>query len=146
MIYDFSKEWDCNQFDVKVEMDKRLKKKVEYKAKSKKRSLSINAYLHVLICYFAIEYGETKEYVKNHFYKKCANRDIFSTTFQNKKQGYERGILRSSSDLTDKEMSLSIERFKDYSAKEAGILLPPADNKEFLEHCMNEIEKHAQYI
>jgi hypothetical protein len=145
MIYNFANEFDIQKHDIHIERAKRLKKKVRSETISEKRSLSINAYLHVLIQYFACEYGETTKYVKQKLYKDI-NRDIYYIEYKNKKQGYSRDELRSSADLTDKEMALSIERFKDYAAKEAGIFLPPADNKEFLAHCMNEIEKHKQYI
>ena len=146
MNYNLKNDFEYQKLQTAIERDRKLEKIVEYKTKSKKRSLSINAYLHVLINYFAVEYGETAEYVKEQIYKIAANRFMFIIKYENKKQNYFRTGLRSSSDLTDKEMSLSIERFKDWAAKEAGIFLPPADNKEFLAHCMNEIEKHKQYI
>jgi len=71
---------------------------------------------------------------------------MYLIKFENKKQGYSRDELRSSANLSDAEMSLSIERFKIWASKEAGILLPSSDQKEFLEHCMNEIEKNKYYI
>lgn len=146
MRYDLSKDWDCEKLDIAIERDKRLKKIVEYKVPSKKRSLKINAYLHVLIQYFACEYGETTEYVKDSIYKKIVNDEIYVSEYKNIKQDYTRQNIRSSADLTDAEMALSIERFKNYAAKEAGILLPASDQREFLEHCMNEIEKNRYYI
>lgn len=146
MIFNFKKDWDVQRFNIKVDIDKELGKRVRYERISQKRSLKINAYLHVLIGYFASEYGETKEYVKAEIYKKQSNLEMFAIEFENKKQGYKRAELRSSADLTDAEMALSIERFKIYSLKEAGILLPNSDQKEFLEHCLQEIENNKYYI
>jgi hypothetical protein len=145
MKYNLKNDFEYEKLILRVKRDRELKNTVEYSKPNKKRSLSINAYLHVLIQYFAVEYGETTRYVKKEIYKDI-NRDIYYIEFKNKKQGYSRDELRSSADLTDAEMALSIERFKNYAAKEAGILLPSSDQKEFLEHCMSEIEKNKYYI
>lgn len=146
MKYNLAKEIDKQKLNTVIERDKRLGKSVEYKTLSKKRSLSINAYLHVLINYYAVEYGETADYIKTEIYKKTVNPGIYVSIYQNNKQGYTRQKIRSSADLSDKEMALSIDRFRNYAAKEAGMFLPPPDNKEFLDYCMNEIEKHKQYL
>lgn len=101
-----------------------------------KRTLPQNRYLHLLFTWFAIEYGESADYVKQYFYKQVANPDIFLTQFVNVKTGEVREDWKSTKDLSVDEMRVSIERFRDWASKEAEIYLPSADERDFL----NEIE------
>lgn len=41
------------------------------------RSIKQNKYLHLLLGFFASEYGETIDYVKEQYFKLAANRSIF---------------------------------------------------------------------
>ena len=122
------------------------KKRIEQKELRGKRTTPQNAYLHLLLNYFAIEYGETLKFTKHDIFKVWVNPEIFKTTRKNPKNGNTRDDWRSSADLDPKEMTLAIERFKDFAQSKLGIRLPEAGEQEFLDHIKNEIDKHKQYL
>ena len=109
------------------------------------RTLSQNAYLHVCIGCVALELGETIEYVKQYYFKRACNADIFTSTKFDKVLGYEVDTIRSSSDLTKEEMSIAIDRFIAWSA-EHGIYIPSPDEKEILFALEGEIERNKRYL
>jgi hypothetical protein len=43
-------------------------------------------------------------------------------------------------------MHLTIERFRDWASREAGIYLPAPNEDRFLEHIQNELDKYGQWI
>lgn len=118
---------------------------VEVKVKRSMRSLSQNSYLHVLISFFALEYGCSTEEAKIDYYKRLCNRDLFVRHKRNK-QGKEISTVRSSSELTTDEMSLSITRFRNWSSAEGGIYLPSADEHNYLTYCQQQIENNKDYL
>jgi len=100
-------------------------------------------YAHVLFAYFAIEYGETAEYIKQFFFKQVVNKEIFKTEHINTVTGVARVEWRSINDLDTKELTIAIDRFRDYASKEAGIYLPEPHEEEFLRSCEVEISKNT---
>jgi len=146
MIYNFENEIDCIKAMDKLKWFISKKKRIEQTEKRGKRTTPQNSYFHLLINYFALEYGETFEYTKKDIFKKYVNPDIFKTERKNPVSGKVREEWRSSSDLNTKEMTDSIERFKNWSAKKAGIRLPEANEQQFLDHIQNEIDKNKQYL
>ena len=52
------------------------------------RSIKQNKYLHLLLGFFASEYGETIEYVKEQYFKLAANRSIFLRERDDKLAGH----------------------------------------------------------
>lgn len=119
---------------------------VELREIRKDRTLSQNSYLHLLLSYFAMEYGDTLDYVKEEIFKKKVNKEIFKGEFVNRKTGEVRVGWRSSSALDTKEMTLAIDRFRDYSVKEADIYLPRPDEKDFLKEAEVQVDLVKQYI
>jgi hypothetical protein len=146
MIYNFENEIDCIKAMDKLKWFISNKKRIEQTEKRGKRTTPQNAYFHLLINYFAIEYGETFEFTKQEIFKIYVNTAIFKTTRKNPRTGKVRDEWRSSADLDTKEMTTAIERFKDWSATKAGIKLPEATDQAFLDHVQNEIDKHKQYL
>lgn len=118
---------------------------VEVKKKHTKRTLAQNSYLHVLLGYFASEFGYTLEEVKWEFFKKLCNKDIFARKRTNKR-GQEIEYLRSSSDLDKQEMTTAIERFRNYSSSECGLYLPEPNESEMLFFAQQVIEQNREYI
>jgi hypothetical protein len=139
MIYNLSinheKEQAITRFKYLLDNDK----KVELKVKHPKKSVSHNSYAHLLFSWFALEYGETMEYVKQEIFKKLVNPAIFKTEFVNEKSGEVREALRSFADLDSGETTIAIDKFRTWSSKEAGIYLPEPNDMAFLE----EIEKQV---
>lgn len=144
MTLDLSNILDMERFDRKVRQCKERRCVVEITEKTL-RTLRQNSYLHLILGYFAIEYGETIEYVKQEYFKRLVNRDLFAERKSDRYMG-EIEVLRSSRDLTKEQMTLAIERFKDWSSKEAGIRLPDANEQEFLKAIQIELDRQQRYI
>lgn len=149
MIYRLNDDLQFSKFIEKVQkMIERVKNKetvtVELVEKKPQRTLSQNAYLHVLLAFFACEYGCGLDEAKIRFYKERCNKDIFTSTRVNRK-GQTVEYLRSSADLSVDEMRLSIERFMNWSAQ-IGIPLPDASNHEFLIYAQQQIEANKEFM
>ena len=146
MILDAKKEFDVERARTRLEKLIENKSKFELTEKKPVRSVSQNAYLHLIIGWFAIEYGETIDYVKRMIFKKLVNPKIFIFERENKKTGEKRKELRSSADLDSAEMTTAIDRFRDYSSKEFGVYLPEAGEIDFLNEIKTQIENNKNYL
>ena len=109
------------------------------------RSNSQNRYAHLIMGYLAIETGNDLDYVKEVFYKRAANKELFLREKEDERLGRVE-FLRSSADLSKEEFSLSIDRLRDWSSRVAGIYLPSPDEKEFLASIELEMSKYKQWI
>jgi hypothetical protein len=146
MRYDFKNEIEVQQGKEYVNWAIENKKRVEITIKRDKRTRPQNNYFHLLLGYFALHVGETLEYVKQKIFKEQINPDIFVYERINPVTGAKRKDLRSSKDLDTKELSTAIERFRNFSSKEVGYYLPNANEKGFLDHIENEIERHKNWL
>ena len=142
MIYDASNRIDVQRALVKVQSLIDKQKKFEIKVKRPRRSISQNSYLHLILTWFAIEYGETVDYVKQVIFKQWVNEDIFSDSYTNPKTSKTRPRLKSTSELNSKELTESIERFRNWSSKEAGIYLAEPNDLASIDQMETEISKH----
>lgn len=109
------------------------------------RTIKQNKYLHLLIRFFAAEYGESAEYVKEQYFKKAANYPIFCRERDDKVLGKVL-YLRSTSNLDTKEMTTAIDRFRNWSSINAGIYLPSADERRLLELAEIEISRNNEFL
>lgn len=144
MKYDLSNELQRGNFHLRAA---RLMEKgcvVELK-ECKARSLRQNSFLHVALGYFAAQTGNTLEYVKQYYYKRLVNPDIFRMEKDDKFLGHIE-VWRSSASLLQEEMSLSIDRFRNWSASEAGIYIPSPDDARLVQLMEIEIEKYKEYL
>lgn len=142
MLYNLNNPHELKAAQVKLDFLAAKGEKVEITRKSPKRSLKQNSYLHVLLGLVALDYHDTIEFVKLEIYKKLYNKDLFETVKDNK--GGKRTAYRSTADLTDAEMALSIERLRNGYAKDQGVYLPDAN--EDLTAYENEIEKYRKWL
>lgn len=55
-------------------------------------------------------------------------------------------VIRSSSEIDTKQMTQAIDKFRNWSSKEAGIYLPDANEDQFLEHIRQESERQRQWL
>lgn len=145
MIYNLSNIQEQKLLLAKVQWMIGKEKKVELTEKREKRTLSQNNYLHLILSFFCIETGNTLDFVKQEYFKKLVNPDIFILEKDDKFLGRVQ-VLRSSADVNTKEMTVAIDRFRDWSSQEAGIYLPEANEEEFLKHIQNEVEQHRRWI
>ena len=117
----------------------------ELKRRAPKRTGRQNAYLHVIIGFFASEYGCSLEEAKIDFFKRECNKEIFEREGVNKK-GKPVTYLRSSKDLTTSEMATATDRFRHWSSAVAGIYLPAPNEEQFLAYCEKVIEENKEFV
>ncbi len=144
MIYNPNIESNIIQAKTRLNWLIKKGKTFEIKEIRQKRTRSQNSYMHLLFDWFALEYGETSEYVKRDIFKKIVNRDIFDTEFVNKKTGEVRQDWKSTADLNTKELTIAIDNFRNYSSKEAGIYLPEPIDLATIQNLENEIKNRTQ--
>lgn len=145
MIYDTSNPLDKANFMLRAKKLAESGKVIELTEKKPKRSLPQNKYLHVLLAYFGTQTGNTLAWVKQQYYKKLVNPDLFIREKEDKYLGNIK-VLRSSADLDTSEFSLSVERFRNWASQEAGIYLPSSDEYIIIQQMEIEIERNKNYI
>ena len=146
MIFSANIELDVARARERMEWFIKNKKRFELTEKKNKRSISQNSYLHLILGWYALEYGDKREHIKQEVFKKQVNREIFLREFVNRKTGEIRDEWRSTTDLDTGELTTAINRFRDYSAMEAGIYLPVPEDLIQLQQLENELSKHKQYL
>lgn len=119
-------------------------KTFELKEKRQKRSLSQNRYLHLLFEWFAIETGYTADEVKQEIFKKHINADIFYVEQVDNIISIER--WRSTADLKTDEVTICIDRFRDFASKELGIYLPEPNDLAIINQMENELNKYQNKV
>lgn len=148
MIYNaknpVEKESAKKKFEKLIDNEKRF----ELTEKKGNKTPSQNRYLHLILGWFALEYGEKMDYVKQEILKKIVNIEIFKTEFANRKTGEVRIAWRSWADLDTREAALSITRFRNYSSQVAGIYLPEANELAMLNSIEEQLSKYTnkEYI
>ena len=145
MIYDLKNPVHRDQFsrrsDILLEKGQDV---VELKTKTS-RSLRQNAYLHLILGWFAAETGNTREFVKREYFKRLVNAEIFVSYIDDRWLGRTE-IIKSSAEVTKEEMTTAKERFRNWSSQEAGIYLPSADEKNYLEQLEIELGRYRDLI
>lgn len=122
-------------------------KTFELKAKHPKRSISQNSYLHLILSGFALETGYTNEEVKQEIFKKIVNPNTFyDGEFEGRISGLKIERWRSTASLDTKEMTLCIDRFRDYASKEAGIYLPEPKDLSLLVDLEIQVNNNQNYL
>ena len=146
MIYNSKIEIDKQKAMERIEWLIKNERKFEIKEIKHRRTLKQNAYFHLILSYFALEVGETLEFIKQEIFKKKVNPDTFRTERKNPKSGKIREDWKSTADLDTKQLSECIDRFKHWTVKNTGIRLPDANENEFLDYIQNEIELQKQWL
>ena len=145
MIYDLKNPLQCENFKTRVNNLYKNQKVVELTEKKPVRTIQQNKYLHVIIGYFASQYGCTLEYAKQNYYKILCNKNIFVRETDDKYLG-KVTVIRSSASLDTSEMTTAIERFRNWASAEAGIYLPEPHESEMLTYAQQELERYKQYL
>ena len=144
MLYDLKNPLDRERFKRRCNALFKKQGIVELSEKTI-RSNQSNRYLHLILGYLAIETGNTLEYVKEVFYKRTANKDIFVRIKDDELLG-QTEYLRSSASLSQEEFSKSIDRLRDWSSQVAGIYLPSPNEEQFLASIEVEMSRYKQWI
>ena len=139
MIYDLSNPYDREKFKRRVNALYQRQNVVELNEHKPRRTTPQNSYLHLLLGMFAMETGNTLEFVKQEYFKRLVNPDLFVERRYDKYLG-EIEVLRSSRDLNTGDMTTAIERFCNWAAAEADIYLPAPNEQEFLDSIEREMQ------
>lgn len=137
MLLDLSKPYD--QEKAKIYFKKLIlsNSKIELRKIQGIRSLDVNAYLHVCISLYAVEFGYSLNEAKTDLKRMCH----FMVYKKNGKK-----YLRETSKMTNKELSEFIEWIRNLSAKN-GLYIPTAEeykNNKF--NIDKEINKFKNYL
>lgn len=143
MTYNLSIELHRNQFILKARKLLEKGAAVELKEKTA-RSLSQNAYLHLLIGAVAMETGNTLEDTKAQYFKKLVNPDIFCVKHTDK-LGRTIEHLRSSAEVEKDDMSKAIDRFLKWG-DDNKIYLPRPNDKETLKAIEIELGRYDTWV
>ena len=144
MLYDLKNPLDRERFKRRCNALFKKQGIVELSEKTI-RSNQQNRYVHLLMGYLAMETGNTLEYVKEVFYKRTANKDIFVRIKDDELLG-QTEYLRSSASLSQEEFSTSIDRLRDWSSQVAGIYLPSPNEEQFLASIEVEMSRYKQWL
>ena len=128
MKYNLKKEID--QQNARTYLDKLIEteSKVELKKMHRKRGISQNAYLHVLLTLWGNEHGyymnESKDEIKR----------ALGYTYKKEVVSLETGELvtreffKETSKMDSRELSIFIEKFRDWSSATCGLYLPSVED------------------
>lgn len=143
MTYDLSNGFQRKAFLARCEDCLEKASVVELSSKAF-RSRNQNSYLHLLIGAVAMETGETIAYVKDTYFKRLCNRDLFCVERKDRYCG-DVTVIRSTKDLTKEEMSMAIDRFKKWGA-ENGIYLPNPGDESLLRYLEIEMCRNKSFL
>jgi hypothetical protein len=118
-------------------------KKVELKEIRPKRTLSQNAYLHICITLYAIEFGWTVAEAKKELKKLCP---FMRYEKENKKTGKKVAFLKETSLMDKKELTDFVEWIRTFSAQQGCYIPTPDEYREGSEKIDNIIESHKEYL
>lgn len=147
MIFNLNNEYERQKYKDYCNLQYQKGGIVEIKRKHRQRSLAQNSYLHVALGYFAAEYGCTLDEVKVRFFKEEVNPDIFYEEKINRR-GVKIRRLKSSSELTTAEMTLAIERFRNWAVSNEAlpVYIPAPNEEQALTYAMQVIEQNKEFI
>lgn len=145
MIFNLDNEYERTQYKEYVNAQYKKGGIVEVIRKNPKRSLAQNAYLHLILGLYASEFGMTLDEVKYDIFKKEVNSEIFSRKRVNRR-GEEVTYMRSSTDLDKAEMTMAIEKFRNYSSAVAGLYIPAPEEHQALIYAQQQVEKYKEFI
>ena len=145
MVYNLSNVLDAQNAETRLQQLKKKGCVIELTEKKPKRSIKQNSYLHLILGYFATQTGDTPEWVKQQYFKKLCNPDIFIARRDDDLLGSVT-YVRSSADLSTEEMSRSIERFRNWASAAAGIYIPEPDRQDEVLEMQREVERYRNYL
>ena len=144
MLYDLGNEYQRTQFADKVKELWRTSSLIDLSVRHPNRTIKQNRYLHLIIGWWALNYGCSMEYAKRKFFKLECNKETFLTIKTNK-AGEQYYDLISTKDLTTEQMTICIERFRNYCA-ENGCYIPSPEERNFLTYIEREQQKNQKYL
>ena len=145
MIFNLKNEYEHQQFKDYVNGLYKERAVVEVKKQAASRITPQNKYFYLLLGWFAHETGYSTDEVKLDIFKKLVNKDLFVAEAKGN-NGKTVKTVKSTSDLSTAEMSLAIERFRNYSSAVAGVYLPAPNENQFLQSIEQYLERRKEFI
>lgn len=145
MIYNLSSPLDKANFLLRAKKLADSGVIVDLTEKKPRMSLPQNKYLHVILAYFGAQTGNTLEWVKQRYFKHLVNPELFVREKDDEFLGRVK-YLRSSADLDVSEMSLAIDRWRNWCSMEASIYIPSADEAILIQQMEIEIERSKEFL
>ena len=139
MLYNSNNPMDVQNAITKLKYFIEKKAVFELKQKHPKRSISQNNYLHLILTWFGLETGYTVDEVKQDIFKKHVNPTLFYEGEFGSMIKIER--WRSTASLNTAEMSLAIDRFRNFASAECSIYLPEPKDLVIIQQMEIEISK-----
>jgi len=137
MRYDTAKEIDRNRLFAKLDTLLKKQSHIEVKEIKPIRSLKNNAYLHVCITLFAIEFGYDLENAKRLLKQNCSFMYYFKG---------ETKLLKATAKLNDKELCDFIDWIRTYSGMQGCYIPTPEEYITNRYEIDKEIDKHKSYL
>jgi hypothetical protein len=92
-----------------------------------------------------METGNRLEFVKQEYFKKHINPEIFVIEVDDAYLGKVQ-VLRSSRDIDTAQMTTAIDRFRTWASSEADIYLPSPNEQDFLQEIEMEMIRQKEYL
>lgn len=146
MLYDLQNDLQAENFKKRVNALFKKRCIVELTEKKPQRTLKQNAYLHAALGYFGMQFGYTIEEVKTWYFKDTCNSELFVRYKTDSITGMQRKALRSSAELTSDEMTVAIERFRNWAADVAGVYIPSPEEHRLVEQMEIEVMRGRMYL
>lgn len=146
MLYDLSNELQAANFKKRCNALFRRRCVVEMTEKKPQRTIRQNSYLHAALGYFGLQFGYRLEEVKSWYFKELCNPDLFVRKIQDVITGEERTVLRSTAELDVEQMTLAIERFRNWASETAGVYIPSPDEHRLVEQMEIEAQRAKIYL
>ena len=146
MLYNPAKKIDIQNAYTKLKYYIDKGKIFELKVKRELKSANQNKYFHLIVGWFALEYGEDAEYVKQEIIKKIVCPEVFKYERINEKNGEIREAYKSFSSIDKEQTTYVIDKFRDYSAKTAGIYLPEPSDLVALQEIEVQLKNNERYL
>lgn len=108
------------------------------------QSLSQNAYLHLILGYFAAVYGYDMHHTKVEIFKKIVNPE-YLTKVRYSEDGEEYTAILSTKSLDKSTFALCTDRFLNFSAA-GGLRLPKPSDLIYLDEIKGVVKEYQQYL
>ncbi len=144
MLYDNSNPLVKEQFLLRARKLADTGKMVEMTEKKPQRTLKQNAYLWLILSYWATQTGYTKEEAEA-IYKEV-NKDIYIE--RKEIGGREVEYVRHTYELDTAEMTSTIEKFRNWSVMNDAypVYLPAPDETNLIQYMEMEVQRMREYI
>lgn len=144
-LYDTAQDYEAQRARTRLEFLIGKGRLVDLTDRSR-RSTAQNSYMHVCIGIVAMETGYPMDYVKDEWFKKLVNPQTFRDgEIRDPYTGQTVTRWRSSASLSTEEMTLAIDRWRNWAARQ-GWYIPSPEEEAMIRQSAAEIDRQKQYL